>query len=126
LEAGIKELIADLVPQAEWLARNAPTPPIYDILKNYLPTLPVRGKINGRVPAPPERILGTIRNWVLRRNILVHGSKRLNIDPDNLAELLIAVRDVLWLCDYYRGSEWTIDYLSSETREALGIQAAAG
>ncbi|MGH9970474.1 MAG: hypothetical protein ACREBG_22160 [Pyrinomonadaceae bacterium] len=122
LEAGIKELIADLIPHAAWLARHAPTPPVYDILNDYLPKLPVKETINGRVLVPPQQ-LDTIRKWVGRRNRMVHGNPE-SVEPDDLKELLLVVRDVLWLLDYYRGSKWAIDYLRTQTREALGIPAA--
>src|SRR5438270_11607402 len=39
LEIGIKEYIAECVPDAAWLAENAPTPPIVNMLTDYLPTL---------------------------------------------------------------------------------------
>lgn len=122
LEAGIKELVADLIPHAAWLARNAPTPPVYDILNDYLPKLPVKETVNGQVSVPPE-LLETVRKWVGRRNRMVHGNPE-NVEPKDLKELLLVVRDILWLLDYYRGSKWTIDYLRPQTRAALGIPAA--
>jgi hypothetical protein len=119
LEAGIKELIADLIPGAAWLVRNAPTPPVYDILKDYLPTLQVRETVNSQVLVPPE-LLETVRKWVRRRNSMVHGNPE-KVEPDDLKELLLVVRDILWLLDYYRGSKWAIDYLRPQTRAALDI-----
>lgn len=122
LEAGIKELIADLIPDAGWLAKHAPTPPVYKILKNYLPQLPVREKPNGKASIPPK-LLKVVKDWVEVRNRMVHGNPE-NVDPDDLKELLLVVRDILWLLDYYRGSKWAIDYLRPQTRAALGIPAA--
>jgi hypothetical protein len=122
LEAGIKELIADLVPDAAWLAKHAPTPPVYKILKNYLPQLPAREKVSDQVIVP-SKLLKVVNEWVERRNRMVHGNPEV-VEPDDLKELLLVVRDVLWLCDYYRGSKWAIDYLRPQTREALGIPAS--
>jgi hypothetical protein len=51
---------------------------------------------------------------------MVHGNPE-NVEPDDLKELLLVVRDVLWLCDYYRGAKWAIDYLRPQTRAALGL-----
>jgi hypothetical protein len=119
LEAGIKELIADLIPDAAWLAKNAPTPPVYKLLKNYLPELPAREKVNDQVLIP-RKLLKTIDDWVEVRNRMVHGNPE-NVEPDDLKELLLVVRDVLWLCDYYRGSKWAVDYLRPQTRTALGL-----
>lgn len=120
LEAGLKELISDLVPGAEWLARNAPTPPVVNILREYLPLLPARAKISGQVLSPPEAVIKAIVSGVQRRNRLVHGALP-EVELGEVKKLLTAVRDVLWLCDYYRGLEWALDHLSPETRAALGV-----
>jgi hypothetical protein len=56
LEVGVKECISDLVPNAEWLATNVPSPPVVKMLTDYLPTLPVRASFPvGVVPPPPGR-----------------------------------------------------------------------
>lgn len=39
-EVGVKEFISKLAPMAEWLAFHAPTPPLLQILTEYLPLLP--------------------------------------------------------------------------------------
>jgi hypothetical protein len=120
LEAGLKELIGELAPDAEWLARNAPSPPVVNMLKEYLPLLPAKAKINGQVLSPPEAVIKTINGGVGLRNRLVHGSLP-EVEFEAVKKLLLAVREVLWLCDYYRGLEWALDNLSPETRTALGV-----
>jgi hypothetical protein len=120
LETGLKELISELVPDAEWLAKNAPSPPVFNMLREYVPLLPAKARINGRVLSPPEAVIKAIRSGIERRNRLVHGNLP-EIEPQEVKKLLLAVRDVLWLCDYYRGLEWALDHLSPETRAALGV-----
>ena len=68
----------------------------------------------------PHKLFKTIDDWVEVRNRMVHGNPE-NVEPDDLKELLLVVRDVLWLCDYYRGSKWAVDYLRPQTRTALGL-----
>jgi hypothetical protein len=65
-------------------------------------------------------VIKAIRSGVERRNRLVHGNLP-EVEPQEVKKLLLAVRDVLWLCDYYRGLGWALDHLSSETRAALGV-----
>ena len=121
LETGLKELISELVPDAEWLAKNAPTPPVVNMLREYVPLLPAKAQINGQVLSPPEAVIKAITNGVHRRNRMVHGNLR-EAEPQEVKKLLLAVRDVLWLCDYYRGLGWALDNLSPEMRAALGCK----
>jgi len=119
-EVGVKECVADLVPGAEWLVKNVPSPRLVAMLKDYLPLLPVRLKIGGLVKPPPVAILNTLTKGVNLRNDVAHVG-RAGPSYDTVDEILRAVRDVLWLLDYYRGFEWAIDNLSGETVTALGI-----
>ncbi|HEX6751912.1 MAG TPA: hypothetical protein VF092_31750 [Longimicrobium sp.] len=117
LEIGLKECIADLVPAAEWLAMNAPTPPVVKMLRKYLPTLPVRLGFDGKALIPPK-LLKVLDEGVELRNQVAHsGNGELTFLL--LEEVLLAVRDVLWLLDYYRGREWAINYVSETTKEML-------
>jgi hypothetical protein len=43
-EIGVKDLIASVVPNAHWLVKETPSPPVVKILREYLPMLPVRGR----------------------------------------------------------------------------------
>jgi hypothetical protein len=121
-EAGFKQFLGILVPHARWLAENAPSPPLVVMLEKYLPTLPVRNTFAGRVLAPPPDILNTLRKGVgLRnelRNELTHRGVA-SLEHDTLEAVLSAVRDVLWLLDYYSGFAWAINNITEETRRYL-------
>jgi len=54
LEIGTKHLIAELAPDARWLALQMPTPPVVSILTDFLPTLPARLLANGKAITPPK------------------------------------------------------------------------
>jgi hypothetical protein len=121
-ELATKRCIAILVPDAEWLALHAPSPPLEQILTEYLPTLPARNRFDGVVKPPPADVLRAVKKGVTVRNQLVHAGNT-RPTPEDAIEILRAVRDLLWLLDYYSGNKWALDYLRQETRQALNSTA---
>ncbi len=63
-EAGFKQFVGTIVPDARWLAENAPSPPLVKMLAEYLPKLPARNTFAGKVPPPPPDILNTLKKGV--------------------------------------------------------------
>jgi hypothetical protein len=118
LEVGVKSLIATLIPHASWLAMQVPTPPLVQILTEYLPKLPARLFFNNEVKAPPPVILEEIRKGVNLRNGLTHRGQR-PPDFEALESLLLAIKDCLWLFDYYAGHIWASEFIRRETLHAL-------
>lgn len=118
-ELGIKDLIAILVPNAEWLAFNTPAPPLIKMLTEYLPTLPARQTLGGKVLAPPDALLASLRKGVTLRNQLAHAGGP-TLSTDTVIEILESVRDLLWLLDYYAGHAWALAYVSEGSRRSLG------
>ncbi|HEY6806142.1 MAG TPA: hypothetical protein VI306_21360 [Pyrinomonadaceae bacterium] len=117
-EVGFKQCIGKLVPDAEWLATNAPTPPLDKMLSNYLPELPAKLTIEERVLKPSRTIRSAIRKGIAARNSTVHvGSKAPRWD--DLEELLLSIRDFLYLLDYYCGFEWALEYIRDEVRAEM-------
>lgn len=119
-ELAVKTCIGCLVPNAAWLALHAPTPPLNSMMTDYLPTLPAKNLIDGKVKPPPKAILDTLKKGVLLRNAAAHAG---SAPPPMLkiAEILDAVTDLAWLCDYYSGATWALSYLKNPTRIALGL-----
>jgi hypothetical protein len=120
LEVGLKECIAELVPAAEWLVERSPSPPVVMMLREYLPKLPARQRIADQVKAPPDALLKTLEKGVHLRNQIAHVGDTVP-DYDTVEEILRAVKDVLWLLDYYRGYAWALEHLSPTTRTTLGV-----
>jgi hypothetical protein len=118
-ELSVKHCISTLVPDAEWLATNLPTPPLVRMLIEYLPKLPARHKLDGQVKPPPPDVLEVLRNGVNIRNQLSHAGT-VNPSVEKVEEILQAVHDLLWLIDFYSGSEWALAFLRPETRNHLG------
>jgi hypothetical protein len=118
LESGFKHLVAQLVPDAAWLAENAPSPPLVGMLKNYLPILPVRLRIRGEVLPCPKYARNILDAAVSRRNKVAHVGA-VALPPDELNKLLDVGRDLLYLFDYYLGEQWAFDLLGVEFQHAL-------
>jgi hypothetical protein len=117
-ELSVKHCISSLVPDAEWLVTNLPTPPLARMLIDYLPRLPVRWKIDGKVKPPPAAVLESLKKGVTIRNQLSHaGASSPSIE--DVEEILRAVQDVLWLVDYYSGSQWALGFLRAKTNAEL-------
>jgi len=117
-ELAVKYYIGVLVPDAEWLATNLPTPPLNKMLVEYLPKLKARCSFDGKVKPPPARILERLKEGVSIRNRVIHGGAP-TPSTDKIEEILGAVRELLWLLDFYSGFDWALDFLSTETRSEL-------
>lgn len=123
LEIGVKDFVTRRVPgTAFFLQRQAP--PVTEILKNRLPSVPSRLRVEGRVLPPPPAVMRVLRDAVERRNRIVHGPESASEESfEDLQEVLRCVRDTLFLLDYYGGEPWAWGFVRPETRDAL--EAAA-
>jgi hypothetical protein len=124
LEVGVKRLIGVLVPGAAWLAENVPSPPVVQILSDYLPTIPAHESVGGYVISPPTEILSVLKNAVFASNATVHRGQG-ELRQSFIAEVLGAIADVLWMCDYFTGQKWALPNLSDRMRAALPMLEAA-
>jgi hypothetical protein len=118
LETGVKELISKLLPSAKWLADNSPSPPVIKILQEYVPTLPALCRFSGKVVAPPDDVVKTLVKAVQMRNLTTHRGIA-PTDLHGLEEILLCVRDTIWLLDYYAGSSWALAHIRGHVRSQL-------
>jgi hypothetical protein len=123
LEVGIKEFLCKLLPAGEWFFLEAPSPPVKRILTEYLPKLATPLRLGGKVVAPPTRILKLVERAISTRNRTAHATGE-TIPPEALDEMLLAIKDVLWMLDYYGGARWALSHLTSSTRDELEISLA--
>jgi hypothetical protein len=117
-EVGFKQLVAKLVPDAEWIVGNVPSPPLMNMVTKYLPLLPVKRKIQERVLIPPKSVRKAIDEAVQLRNKTTHVGHAAPKD-EQLDRILLAIRDLLYLLDYYCGHEWAIWNLRQETLQEM-------
>jgi hypothetical protein len=118
-EVGFKSFVGMLVPDAEWLALHAPTPPLTRMLTDYLPILPVKYRLGNPQVAPfaPKKMIETIKKGVLLRNEIAHAGGE--VSEETLQEILYAVHDLLFLLDFYSGRAWAIKNVRAETHKFL-------
>jgi hypothetical protein len=118
-EVALVRLINTLVPGKISSAR---TPPFKNMLREYLPKLPVKAKrIDGGAVMPPSEIIQQIEDAILLRNAVVHAGE-LPPERERLAEMLRAINDFLWMCDVYVGELWAVKHISFETQKNWGIR----
>jgi hypothetical protein len=117
-EVGFKQCVGKLVPDAEWLATHCPTPPLTKMLSHYLPRLPAKLKIQGKVLAPPRSIRKELEKGNEARNRTTHAGVP-PLSREDLEEVLLSVRDLLYLLDYYCGFNWAFDNIRPEVREEI-------
>jgi hypothetical protein len=109
-EVGFKRCVSQLVPEARWLVEEVPSPPLYKMLTEYLPHLPVKLRLTGKTLLPPEDLLREIRTGVNLRNQVSHLGNA-SVTLEKLDRILKAVSDLLWILDFYQGHEWAIRYV---------------
>ena len=64
--AALEACVASLVPLAQWLVENVPSPPVERLLNEFLPTLPAKQLINGKVLPPPATHMSTLKKAITR------------------------------------------------------------
>jgi hypothetical protein len=114
-EVAVKALVAIRAPQAAWLVQNLPSPPIAKILEEYVPIM-----LGGELKPIAPQLLKGLKAAVSLRNEFVHGA-RATIEPDRLSAAFLALRDVVWLCDFLSGVGWAVNRVSHDTRVAMGL-----
>jgi hypothetical protein len=63
-------------------------------------------------------ILNILRNGIRIRNEIVHGQAN-TIDEPVLREILVIVRDLLYIFDVCAGHQWAYSHISFETASSL-------
>lgn len=110
LEIGIKECISNLQPETLWLLENSPTPPLVQILNEYIPKLPFKILNKDRILLPSKRMIEDVKDGISMRNKLIHTGK-IKLNQRKIGGILLTIEDLLWLLDYYKGFEWAIKYI---------------
>jgi hypothetical protein len=78
------------------------------MLKEYLPLLPVKLRLEKKTLVPPDELLHEIRTGNDLRNKVSHQG-HVEITAEKLDRILRAVSDLLWILDLYQGYKWAIE-----------------
>jgi hypothetical protein len=111
-EVAMKQYVSSAVPHARWLVENLPSPPIEKMAKDYLPLLPRKATDSG-VTGIPVGVLDELKKAVVLRNHVAHKGEY-SLKHESLYKKLLAVRDFLWLLDYFGGHAWALAYVRPE------------
>lgn len=123
LEVGVKHCIIKLVPEVEYLILKMPTPPVVNLLRDFLPGLVAKKSI--AVPALDVPTLKSVQNMVHQRNLLVHKGE-LTVNVDKVTEYLEIIHDILYYLDFVAGNVWalgltSVDFKNWLTSEMSGL-----
>jgi hypothetical protein len=108
-EVGLKRLIGTLIPGAKM-------PSAKKIMRKLLPTLPATARWrDGRPITLPLELIERVEDAFELRNEVVHVGAP-PPSQQELASMLRAISDLLWICDVLLGEHWAMKHVSSETR----------
>lgn len=105
IETGVKQFIANQLPETNWLLRNVPSPPLDKMLKYFLPTVPSKAKGHQTVPPLDSSIVRIVKEAMEKRNSLVHRDGA-EVEEEWLSRLFQQARLLLYDLDYHSGYEW--------------------
>jgi len=117
-ELAFKQYVAAVAPEAQWLVENVQSPPLVKMLDKYLPTLKARNEIRETKPKIPKALTKSLEALITSRNHIVHRRPE-RLPHRELRKRLLAVRDLLYLLDFYKGERWAWRNLNLETQTAL-------
>lgn len=100
LETSVKSYIAHRIPDASWLVKELQSPPVIKIIREYLPNL-----IELKDLFISQPIIKELEKAVQIRNNIVHG-KTNEFDLVRLSNILVYIKEVIYLLDYHSGHEW--------------------
>ena len=108
-EVAAKSVIINRLPEAAWLVESVQSPPLVNILIEYLPVL-FPGVEELYVPTKSEGLVKTILEGVQIRNRIIHTGASPPSD-EKITEIICAVEALLWVCDCCDGHEWAEGYV---------------
>lgn len=111
LEVGVKNCIVSLLPDAEYLVLEMPSPPVVNLLRDFLPTL--IGKTSTNAPNLSANLIKLVSNMVYQRNLVVHKGE-LTVDGGKVSEYLELIHDLLYFLDFVSGNQWALALTSRE------------
>jgi hypothetical protein len=118
LETAVKMHISSIAPDTDWLMEEVPSPPIFKILRDYIPLIHSR---RGKELVFWDKLKPFIKKsqkLIELRNKVAHTGK-IPDDADSIRSYLTLVSDLLYVLDFITGHEWAKSLVSYEFRKAL-------
>jgi hypothetical protein len=112
LEVGLKQLASMRIPDADWLIKEAQSPPVVKMLARFLPDLPPLDD-GTRFERPSKAILASVQKGVELRNDIAHKGVEKDPSESIVDEVLTTVRHLLWQFDVAMGIAWAEQFVAS-------------
>jgi hypothetical protein len=120
LEVGVKIHISKIAPEASWLAREMPSPPVHKMLRVYIRDLHVRRGTQLPDWDKLRPLLTAAEELAKARNDLTHKGEMPEKTRASLPEALMVVTDLLYILDVLEGHEWAKGNVRAATCRMLG------
>ena len=118
LETGVKIHISSISPNTDWLMEEIPSPPIFKILRDYIPLIHKRLGNDLLYWEKVKPFIKDVQKLVELRNKVAHTGN-IPKDSDSIYNYLELVSDLLYLLDVLQGHDWAKSLTSYKFRQAL-------
>jgi hypothetical protein len=108
-EVAVKEVLYNIVPNSQWLIENIQSPPVFRIIKDYFPQIIPEEKYI-KIKENCESLTIALKKAVFIRNRIAHRGESPPED-EKVEGIIQSVEQLLWICDYCSGYEWSADYI---------------
>ncbi len=118
LETAVKMHISSIAPDTDWLMEEIPSPPIFKILRDYVPLIHFRRGNELVFWEKVKPFIKKVQKLIELRNKVAHTGK-IPHDAGSIHDNLELVSDLLYLLDVLAGHNWAKSLASHEFRKAL-------
>jgi hypothetical protein len=118
LETAVKMHISKLAPDTAWLMEEAASPPIFKILRDYIPTLHTSRGVDMSYWPRLRPQIGRVQRLIEVRNKVAHTG-RIPTEADSVYDNLQLVCDFLYILDVLDGMEWAKTRVSANIGNLL-------
>ncbi|MEI7946947.1 MAG: hypothetical protein WCJ02_09630 [bacterium] len=118
LETAVKMHISSIAPDTDWLMEETPSPPIFKILRDYIPLIHLRRDNELVFWEKVKPFIKKVQKLIELRNKVAHTGK-IPEDAGSIHDNLELVSDLLYLLDVLAGHDWAKSLTSQEFRNAL-------
>lgn len=118
LETAVKTHVSNIAPDTAWLMEEIPSPPVFKILKDYIPLVHQKkgNELKFWDKLKPE--LKKVQKLIELRNKIAHTGK-LPVDIESIENNIDLVSDFLYVIDVLDGHEWAKSLVDHTLREKL-------
>lgn len=118
LETAVKIHISTIAPDTDWLLEEIPSPPLFKILRDYIPLIHLRRGNELFFWEKVKPFIKKVQKLIELRNKVAHTGK-IPEDAGSIHDSLVIVSDLLYLLDVLAGHDWAKSLASHEFRKAL-------